>query len=91
MQEYRDYVEEHFAKAKTVFRVGNMRVREPIILATGEKLSVQASAGHHCTPRDNFGPYTHYEVWFPDEDSPVDGVKKSTINEYIHVKGGVKQ
>ena len=31
----------------------------------GEHLSVQASKTHYCTPRDDYGPYTHVEIGFP--------------------------
>jgi hypothetical protein len=30
-------------------------------------VSVQASATHYCTPRDNEGPYTHFELGFPSQ------------------------
>ena len=38
--------------------------------ADGTTLSVQASETHYCTPRDNFGPYTHVEVGFPSVPPP---------------------
>lgn len=34
-----------------------------IVCADGTRLSVQASSTHYCTPRSDFGPYTHVEVW----------------------------
>ncbi len=36
-----------------------------IICKDGTTLSVQASEYHYCTPRDNYGPYTHVEVGYP--------------------------
>jgi len=42
-----------------------------IRMADGKTLSVQASAMHYCTPRDSFGPYTHFEVWrWPEAETP---------------------
>jgi hypothetical protein len=37
-------------------------VRCAVKLVSGEELSVQASTGHYCIPRNNRGPYTHVEV-----------------------------
>ncbi len=34
-------------------------------LNDGETLSIQASSGHYCTPRDIVGPYIDLEVGFP--------------------------
>lgn len=40
--------------------------------ADGTTLSVQASAFHYCTPRDDNGPYVAYEVGFIErEGQPV--------------------
>ena len=36
----------------------------------GATLSVQASRTHYCSPRDNFGPYSHVEVGFPSIAPP---------------------
>lgn len=30
-------------------------------------MSVQASSSHDCLPRNEKGPYTHFEVGFPSE------------------------
>lgn len=46
------------------------RVRPQILCADGTTLSVQASAGHYCTPRDIEGPYTAVEVGFPSAPWP---------------------
>lgn len=35
--------------------------------ADGLRLSVQASAGHYCEPREDFGPWSMVEVGFPSE------------------------
>lgn len=43
--------------------MSTMRIREPLILGDGTRLSVQASRGHYCTPReDDADAYTHVEV-----------------------------
>ena len=36
--------------------------RDTVVCANGLRLSIQASAGHDCLPRDMEGPYTHVEV-----------------------------
>lgn len=38
-----------------------------IVCADGFAVSVQASASHYCTPRDNDGPYTEVELGYPSE------------------------
>ncbi len=54
--------------------------------ADGFSMSVQASEGNYCSPRDNTGPYTAVEVGFPssydwqlqeyaeDPDNPTESV-----------------
>ena len=37
-----------------------------MVCADGFKMSVQASGGHYCSPRENYGPYTAVEV-LPDK------------------------
>ena len=46
------------------------KVRPGIVCTDGTTLSVQASAGHYCTPRDSEGPYTAVEVGFPSASWP---------------------
>jgi hypothetical protein len=48
----------------------DFRVRPQILCADGTTISVQASAGHYCTPRDGVGPYTTVEVGFPSAPWP---------------------
>jgi hypothetical protein len=43
----------------------NLAPIDAIKCADGTTLSVQASSCHHCTPRDDDGPYTAVEVGFP--------------------------
>lgn len=52
----------------------NLRIMPPVVCEDGFKVSVQASASHHCTPRvtDNHGqPYTTYELGFPSAHEPM--------------------
>lgn len=37
----------------------------------GFVMSVQASKTHYCTPRDNYGPWTHFEIGFPSHEEPL--------------------
>ncbi len=39
-------------------------IRKLVNLSNGEKLSVQASNGHHCEPRSDLGPYSEVEIKF---------------------------
>jgi hypothetical protein len=41
-----------------------------ITCADGESVSVQASAHHYCTPRDNNGPWIEVEAGFPTCSPP---------------------
>jgi len=45
--------------------------RPTIECADGFRMSVQASAGHYCTPRENEGPYDEVEVGFPNKEEPL--------------------
>lgn len=42
-----------------------------LVCKDGFSVSVQASATHYCTPRDNVGPYTEFELGFPSEASAL--------------------
>lgn len=55
-----------------VERLTTSRPRMPwIICADGFTMSVQASAIHYCTPKDNVGPYTAFEVGYPSQNEPL--------------------
>ncbi|MFA5377810.1 MAG: hypothetical protein WC455_18815 [Dehalococcoidia bacterium] len=47
-----------------------INIRPKIECADGLILSVQASHGHYCTPREDEGPYTAVEVGYPSEAIP---------------------
>lgn len=40
---------------------------KPVTCKSGLTLSVQASASHYCSPRDNIGPWSEVEVGFPSQ------------------------
>lgn len=46
------------------------KVRPSILCADGTTLSVQASVGHYCIPRNGEGPYTAVEVGYPSAPWP---------------------
>jgi hypothetical protein len=74
-----------------------MRVREAMELPGGGNLSIQASAFHYCSPRDDDGPYVSVEVlpygcpdipeaWaeYRDGDSGIYGyIPVDLVNAYI--------
>ena len=39
---------------------------ETVVCADGFEMSVQASRGHYCRPREDAGPYTAVEIGFPN-------------------------
>jgi hypothetical protein len=43
-------------------------IAKPLVCRSGLKMSVQASETHYCTPRNNLGPWTHFEIGFPSEE-----------------------
>lgn len=70
---------------------------EHVVCKDGTTISVQASAFHYCTPRNNFGPYTHVEVWcasvWPtefdyDEEGPSAQVPIELVAQFIDAHGG---
>ena len=46
-------------------------VRPPVVCRDGFMMSVQASEGHYCFPRDNAGPWVSVEVGFPSRIEPL--------------------
>lgn len=45
-------------------------VEECIVCADGATISVQASNGHYCSPRNDAGPWYEVEVGFPSVKPP---------------------
>jgi hypothetical protein len=42
-----------------------------IVCNDGFRMSVQASDGHYCSPRNNAGPYLELEVGYPSRNEPL--------------------
>ena len=67
-------------------------LHDKIRCADGTVLSVQASHTHYCTPRLDYGPYSHVEVGYPTADPPetwrtyADGEYPSTVYGYVPVE-----
>ena len=66
--------------------------------ADGTTLSVQASEYHHCTPRNNKGPYTEVAVWCASapvtefdysDDEPSAYVPIEDVVRFIDNHGGM--
>lgn len=75
---------------KKIMPVINARV----ICADGFSMSVQASNGHYCTPRDDSGPWSTVEVGYPSErveafmpyiDGDPEGTEWETVYGYVPV------
>ena len=92
-----DYVRDHFAAHPG-------RCRPMIRMADGHTLSVQASAGHYCTPKvDNSEAYTSVEVfgwstartpstfaqYTRSQHEPAAFVPIDKVNRFIHRHGGL--
>lgn len=59
-----DYVHEHFRRCDAA--QPGRRSRRQLVCRDGYKLSVQASTGHYCLPReDHAAHYTAVEVGYP--------------------------
>lgn len=80
------------------------RVIPRLVCRDGTSLSVQASCGHYCSPRDNEGPWSLFEVGFVERadgsrlrvrsfgksDSGVYGwVPASKLAAFIKRHGGI--
>lgn len=91
-----DYVNAHFAKHPSDF------TRPAIICKDGTVLSIQASRGHYCSPKEsNAVHYTTAELgifdgtWFrslgPKQEDGIYGwAPVEKLNAIIHRKGGVQ-
>lgn len=59
-------------------------LRPELVLNDGFKMSVQASSGHYCSPRQNQKVYSSVEIGFPSEEEML-------IFEYAENKNGLTQ
>jgi len=103
----RNYVHEHFAKHPVEPKRDGYRVAPRIVCADGFSLSVQASFGHYCSPKNTVGPHSSVEVGFPEKadgtparprslgrtpDGGIWGyVPVDIVNRLIRRHGGVKE
>jgi hypothetical protein len=51
------------------------RIRKVIICNDGFNVSVQASRGHYCSPRENVGPWVSVEIGYPSAPPPAEMMK----------------
>lgn len=90
-----DYVHKHFAKH-------DGPVRRALFTKRGGGLSVQASRGHYCSPReDGAERYSTVEVWWSgrtprslraycgDAYGPASFVPVDVVNRLIRYRGGL--
>lgn len=72
-------------------------VAPAVICKDGTSLSVQANEYSYCIPRNNYGPWTHVEVWCVtapvsefeyDEEEPSAYVPIEQVVEFIDNHGG---
>lgn len=82
----------------------NNHITPAIVCKDGFIISVQASEYHYCSPRDNDGPYSKFEIGYPnrkepllmpyaeDKSKPTDTVygyvPESVVKEVIEKHGG---
>ena len=96
------WIQEHLdqpMRRRSAFKTGSPRIQ----LANGGKISVQASARHYCSPKENTGPYVSVEI-LPElkgkalrllrDESTSDNVvwgwvAIETVVEMINQSGGV--
>lgn len=62
-----DYVNEYLRRMKEDQTPGTFshNVVRGVRCASGLELSIQASSGHYCSPKQDEGPWTHVEIGFP--------------------------
>jgi hypothetical protein len=68
---------------KEIGGTGAIKTRPRAVCADGFNVSIQASSGHWCRPKENNGPYTHVEFGYPSE---VDDLLTPYANDSL---GGV--
>ena len=56
-----------------------------IVCYDGFSMSVQASSGHYCAPKNDEGPYYSVEV-SSDGSEPLLNVDSDCISGYVHAK-----
>lgn len=61
--------------------ITGMVLRAPMHCKDGSTFSIQASGTHYCHPQNSTGPYTHYEVGYP-EDATGKPLEEPLLQEY---------
>jgi len=51
--------------------MGFMKNYKPVTCADGFRVSIQASDGKYCCPRNDDGPYIEVELGFPSQREPM--------------------
>ncbi|RMH18797.1 MAG: hypothetical protein D6698_06510 [Gammaproteobacteria bacterium] len=79
-----------------LFKNRDKLVKPQITCTDGFKISIQASRGHYCIPRNDVGPYTHVEVGYPSEPDPLlaeyaEDPVELTLTVYPYVPVGIVQ
>jgi hypothetical protein len=73
---------EQFAKLQVkTLSYGILTLRPPMHCKDGSTFSIQASGAHYCSPKNSTGPYTHYEVGYP-EDATGKPLEEPLLQEY---------
>jgi len=49
---------------------GMPKLRPSVVCGDGLTMSIQASSGHYCRPRTDYGPYSSVEIGFPNREVP---------------------
>jgi hypothetical protein len=52
-------------------RGGYLNTCLPVVCRDGFQMSVQASSGHYCSPRNDEGPWEEVEVGYPSKIEPL--------------------
>jgi len=80
--DFGEQFDEQFAKLQIrELPFGGLTLRPPMHCTDGSTFSIQASRVHYCSPKNNTGPYTHYEVGFP-QDAKGDALQEPLLAEY---------
>jgi hypothetical protein len=84
-----------YLRTSPVHNLGTTTFKEPVNHITckdGTRISVQASKGHYCEPRDDNGPWTHVEVMMAEDPVYFDiDDADSNIAAYVPIESVAKE
>ena len=68
-----DIISDYIASTAPAKRAGDYyhHVAPRMVMADGFSVSVQATSAAYCCPRENDGPWTHFELGFPSAPDPL--------------------